>query len=53
MSFNPRVQIEDRELMQIGHILGRNLNILAFCYVLLESLDRRFIRDDRRFIRVL
>ena len=31
--------------MQIGRIGGRNLNILAFCYVLLESLDRRFIRN--------
>ena len=39
--------------MRIGRILGRNLNILAFCYVLPESLDRRFIRVYRRFIRVL
>ena len=36
--------------MQIGRILGRNLNILAFCYALLESLDKRFIRVHRRFI---
>ena len=26
--------------MGIGHIVGRNLNILAFCYVLLQSLDK-------------
>ena len=39
--------------MQIWHIGGRNLNIPAFCYVLLESLDRRFIGDYRRFIGVL
>ena len=32
--------------MQIGRIVGRNLNILVFCYVLLQSLDRRFIGDS-------
>ena len=36
--------------MQIGCILGRNLNVLAFCYILLESLDKRFIRVYRRFM---
>ena len=39
--------------MRIGRILERNLNILAFCYILLESLDKRFIRVYRRFIRIL
>ena len=39
--------------MQIWHIGGRNLNILEFCYILLESLDKRFIRVYRRFIGVL
>ena len=32
--------------MQIGHIVGINLSILAFCYVLLYSVDRRFIGDS-------
>ena len=32
--------------MRIGRIEGRNLNILAFCYVLLQSVDRRFIGDS-------
>ena len=31
--------------MRIGCIKGINLNIVAFCYVLLEPLDRRFIGD--------
>ena len=31
--------------MQIGRIEGRNLNILAFCYVLLQSLDKSLIGD--------
>ena len=31
--------------MQIGCIVVRNLNILAFCYVLLKYVDKRFIRD--------
>ena len=31
--------------MRIECIGGRNLNIIAFCYALLQSLDRRFIGD--------
>ena len=32
--------------MRIGPIVGINLNILAFCYVLLESVERRIIGDS-------
>ena len=39
--------------MRIWCIGGRNLNIAAFCYVLLESVDKRFIRVYRSLIGVL
>ena len=39
--------------MRILRIGGRNLNILAFCYALLYSLDKRFIGVYRKFIGVI